>query len=190
MASEKLWCRFILKTLFILGFLLQTVYASELKHSEKLPLTPQLQKGALPWFVARDRSDKEPFSKKHLETFVGAQTKRVAIVFFATWCLPCREGVVILRDKQAELDKHGVQVVLVNTGENEVAKVEEWIKANGNKNWLILIDKFKNIQKNTGLISSNDSEIVFPKTILMDRELKPILLIGAEGKDWPQILWE
>lgn len=162
----------------------------ESKLSQKLPLTAQLQKEALPWFVARDRSNKETFSKKTLETLVEPQTKRVALVFFATWCIPCREGIVRLRDNQADLDKNGVQIVLVNTGESEIQKIESWIKANGNEKWPVILDNFKNIQKNTGLISGTDTEIVFPKTILLDSKLKPLFLIGTEGKDWPGILWE
>ena len=165
-------------------------FAVSLEKSERLPLTLELQKNSLPWFVARDRNDKEPFSRKNLETIVNPQTKRVALVFFATWCIPCKEGIVLLRDNQAELDKNGVQIILVNAGESDVPKIEEWIKTYGNVNWPVILDKFKNVQKNTGLLSGSATEIVFPRTILLDNKLKPLLLIGAEGKDWPAILWE
>ncbi|MCL2284237.1 MAG: TlpA family protein disulfide reductase [Fibromonadales bacterium] len=161
--------------------------AAEPEESQILPLTSQLQKG-MPWFVARTGNDKDAFTKKHLETYAGAQ--RVALVFFASWCIPCREGIVRLRDNQAELDKNGVQIVLVNTGENELSKIENWIKANGNEKWPVILDKFKNVQRNTGLISGAETEIVFPKTILLDSKLKPLHLIGAEGKDWPSVLWQ
>ncbi|MDR3001658.1 MAG: TlpA family protein disulfide reductase [Fibromonadaceae bacterium] len=180
----------MIKVIGILAVVLtQAVFAVSLEKSERLELTPQLQKD-MPWFVARDRSDKEPLSKKHLEALVKPQTKRVALVFFATWCIPCREGIVLLRDNQADLDKNNVQVILVNAGENDVTKIEEWIKAYGNVSWSVILDKFKNVQKNTGLLAGEATEIVFPRTILLDNKLKPLLLIGAEGKDWPAILWE
>jgi len=171
-----------------LSFTLLLAAPDEPEKSQILPLTSQLQKESIPWFVARNINDTEPFSKKHLETLVNPQTKRIALVFFASWCIPCREGIVRLRDNQADLDKNGVQVVLVNVGENELPKIEKWIKANGNEKWPVILDKFKNIQKNTGLISGTETEIAFPKTILLDNKLKPLLLIGAEGKDWPFFL--
>jgi len=174
----------------LLSFTLLFAAPSELEKSQILPLTAQLQKESMPWFVARNRSDTEPFSRKNLETLAGQQTKKIALVFFASWCVPCREGIVRLRDNQAELDKNGIQVILVNAGESDLAKIENWIKENANVKWLVILDKFKNVQKNTGLISGTETEIVFPKTILLDNKLKPLLLIGAEGKDWPRILWE
>jgi thiol-disulfide isomerase/thioredoxin len=125
-----------------------------------------------------------------LQALVTPQTKRVALVFFASWCIPCREGVILLRDNQAELDKNGVLIVLVNAGESDLDKMQNWVKENGNENWPIILDKFKNMQKSTGLISGTETEIVFPKTIVLDNKLKPLLLIGAEGKDWPKVLWQ
>jgi thiol-disulfide isomerase/thioredoxin len=160
------------------------------EKSQIIPLTTQLQKDALPWFVARDRVDQKPLSTNDLKTIVAPEAKRVALVFFATWCVPCVEGTMILRNNQAELDKNGVQVILVNAGETDVPKIESWIKKYGNENWPLILDKFKNVQRNTGLISDTVTEIVFPKTILLDNKLKPLLLIGAEGKDWPEILWK
>jgi len=163
----------------------------QLEKSQVLPLTTQLQKGSMPWFVARDRGDLQPFSKKHLEDLAAEPgTKRIALVFFASWCIPCREGVVILRDNQSDLEKNGVKVVLVNAGETDISKIEGWLKENASDKWPIILDKFKNAQKATGLISGTETEILFPKTILLDNKLKPLLLIGAEGKDWPMILWK
>jgi len=181
-----------MKIIAILFFSFAMAFAAsdELEKSQILPLTAQLKKESIPWFVARDRKDLQQFTKKQLETLVASQTKRMALVFFASWCVPCREGVIRLRDSQAELDKNGIQVVLVNAGEGDLSKIENWIKENGNENWPVILDKFKNIQKNSGLISGSETEIVFPKTILLDNKLKPLLLIGAEGKDWPQILWK
>jgi thiol-disulfide isomerase/thioredoxin len=178
------WC------ILFLSFTLLFAAPDEPEKSQILPLTAQLQKEFIPWFVARDKVDKEPFSRKHLENSLTPQTKRIALVFFASWCIPCREGVVRLRDNQADLDKNGVLVVLVNAGENELPKIGKWIRTNGNEKWLVILDKFRNIQRNTGLISDAETEIALPKTILLDNKMKPLFLIGAEGKDWPRVLWE
>ncbi|GBU23595.1 hypothetical protein R83H12_00211 [Fibrobacteria bacterium R8-3-H12] len=83
-----------------------------------------------------------------------------------------------------------MKVVLVNTGENDISKIESWLKIYASEKWLVIIDKFKNLQKNVGLISDSETDIIFPKTILLDNKLKPLSLIGAEGKDWPRVLWE
>ncbi|MDR2581684.1 MAG: peroxiredoxin family protein [Fibromonadaceae bacterium] len=179
-----------LAVLIILAVVAQTqVFAAGLEKSEILPLTAQLQRGTMPSFNARDGSDKH-FSRKELEALVGPQTKRIALVFFATWCIPCTEGVILLRDNQAELDKNGIQVVLINASELDIPKIKNWIKTNGNEKWPLVLDKFGNVQRNTGLITATQTEMLFPKTILLDNELKPLLLIGAEGKDWPEILWK
>jgi len=176
--------------LFCLSFALSfAAESAELERSQILPLTAELQKGT-PWFAARTRDATKPFTKKDLENLIGPQTKRVALVFFASWCIPCREGVIRLRDNQAELDKNGVLVVLVNVGETELPKIENWVKTNGNEKWPVVLDKFKSISLKTGLISDSETEFIFPKTIVLDYQLKPILLIGAEGKDWPKVLWE
>jgi len=179
-----------MKIIAVLLLYFAVAISAELEKSQVLPLTAQLQKGPLPWFVARDKSDLQPFSRKNLEELVKPETKRVALVFFASWCIPCREGIVVLRDNQSDLQKNGVKVVLVNTGESDVSKIEKWVKTYASEEWAVVLDKFKNVQKNAGLISEADSEIAFPKTILLDNKLKPLLLIGAEGKDWPRVLWE
>jgi len=183
-----------MKILIILIILIQAAFATgpaESELSQKLPLTAQLKKDSLSWFVARDRNDKEPFTTNHIKALIGSKTKRVALVFFATWCIPCREGIVRLRDNQAELDKNGVLVILVNAGEKKFdhGAIEKWAKNNGHEKWPVVLDKFGNILRTTGL-NAGGEEIVFPKTILLDNRLKPLLLIGAEGKDWPNILWE
>jgi thiol-disulfide isomerase/thioredoxin len=181
-----------MKTLavLLLSFAISLAATTELEKSQVLPLTAQLKKGSLPWFVARDKADLQPFSRKHLEDLVVPETKKIALVFFASWCVPCREGIAILRDSQDELLKNGVQIVLVNTGESDIPKIESWVKDNGSEKWPVILDKFKNLQKSTGLISGTETEIVFPRTILFDGKLKPLFIIGAEGKDWPKVLWE
>jgi len=182
--------QFIFVALLLCFAIATSAELEKLEKSQTLPLTAQLQKGSLPWFVARDQSDLQPFSRKNLEELVEPETKRIALVFFASWCIPCREGIVILRDNQSDLQKNGVKVVLVNTGESDISKIESWVKTYANDKWTVILDKFKNVQKSTGLIADTDSEIIFPKTILLDNKLKPLLLIGAEGKDWPRVLWE
>jgi len=174
----------------LLYFSIALAASAELEKSQMLPLTVQLQKNVMPWFVARDKNDLQPFSRKNLEELADPETKRIALVFFASWCIPCREGVVILRDNQSDLQKNGVKVILVNTGETDFSKIESWVKTYASEKWTVILDKFKNVQKNTGLIVDAESEIIFPKTILLDNKLKPLSLIGAEGKDWPRVLWE
>ena len=181
------------RIIITLVFLICASFAAEgeiLEKSQKLPLTQQLQKSSIPWFVARKSDNVVAFTKKDLEAYVTPQTKRVALTFFATWCIPCREGVVRLRDNQEDLEKNGVQVILVNAGESDLAKINGWVKEYGSDKWTVVLDRFKQVQEKTGLINSKETEIAFPKTILLDNNLKPLLLIGAEGKDWPKILWE
>jgi len=165
---------------------------AEGKPSERIPLPKELQ-GELPWFglVAKDGEStyNGVLSKDKLKAVAQQKnSKRVAFVFFATWCVPCREGIARISGNAAELEKSGVLIVLINVGEADYAKSSKFISTYMKDEWLLGFDKFNNMPEKFGLSKKGDAQMPLPKTLLLDQDLKPLLLIGNEGDDFLQLL--
>lgn len=158
--------------------------------SDTLPLPSVLKGDSVPWFAVRTgESGENPFTRSSLLGLVKPGTKRVAFVYFATWCLPCREGMTRLSAQKENLDRHGIQVFLVNIGERDLKKVSEWVKLAGASDWPIVFDFFGRLTTGFGLVSEG-KEVSLPRILLMDSHLKPLRLFCTEGDDWPSVLWE
>lgn len=161
------------------------------KPSEKLPLPQELQASELPWF-ALIAEDGEAYSsvinRDNLKEFAKRNNyRRVIVSFFATWCIPCREGLKLLGERANELKEKEILVVLVDVGEDDINKVSRWAKQYIKKEWLLSFDKFGNIPEKFGL-TKQGADMPFPRTLLLDTNLRTIMLIGQEGDDYPQIL--
>lgn len=146
---------------------------------------------SLPWFAVREINDaSSPFTKVFLAR-EAAKAERTALVFFATWCNPCKAGIKRLANAQEELKEHKVNVILVNIGVREVEerKIRSWVNSVGAGSFKLIIDPFKVMTEGFGLMEKS-GEIALPKTLVVDQKMKPIKLLGQEGADWPQVLWE
>jgi len=149
---------------------------------------PAIIADSLPWFAVREtKNGNEPFTKARLQK-IAAEKNRVALVYFATWCIPCREGVKRLAASQDELAKNKVQVVLVNVGENDQDMINKWVDKLNASNFITIVDPFKVMTERFG-IAGSDGNIALPKTLVVDKTARPVKLIGQEGSDWPSILW-
>ncbi|MCQ2097800.1 MAG: TlpA family protein disulfide reductase [Fibrobacter sp.] len=182
-----------MRKILCLLILLCTVFVQAKSSSGR---TEELVKPApitdsLPWFAIREINDSNsPFTRTFLEKLAGTG-ERTALVFFATWCQPCREGIKILAKNENELAEHHVNVVLVNIGVKEVEekKIRSWVKNLGADSFKLVIDPFKVMTEGFGLVEKS-GEIALPKTLVIDRKAKPLFLLGQEGSDWPRVLWE
>jgi thiol-disulfide isomerase/thioredoxin len=175
-------------TLFLVLIITLLAFA---KPSEKLPLPQKLQ-NELPWF-ALDAKDGNSYNgllnnDKLKEIAKERGVKRIVFSFFATWCAPCKEGFSKMGKKAAELEKNGVLVVLVNIGEKDYEKVGKWVKPYFKEKWLLVFDSFNTIPKDFGLVGQS-TEMALPQTLILTPDLKPVMRIGYEGKDFPQVLW-
>ena len=165
---------------------------AQVKLSERIPLSKQLE-GEIPWFalVAKDGEStyNGVLSKDKLKSIAQQRSsRRVVFVFYATWCVPCREGIAKLSNNSAELEKSGILIVLINVGEADYAKSGKFVSTYVKDEWLFGFDKYNNIPEKLGLSKRGDKQMPLPKTLLLDQDLKPLLLIGNEGDDFPQIL--
>jgi thiol-disulfide isomerase/thioredoxin len=161
--------------------------------SERLPLPRELQ-GELPWFAMSEKDGKATcngvLNKDKLKS-VAAQrkSKRVILAFYATWCIPCREGLALLSKNASSLERNGVLVVLVNVGESDCGKTSKWVDGYAKEGWLLGFDKFSNLPESFGL-SGKGEEMLLPRTLLLSMNLQPLMLIGLEGDDYTQLLSE
>jgi thiol-disulfide isomerase/thioredoxin len=175
---------------FISALLLLTATArSEL--SVVLELPEELGADILPPFSAKDKDAENGFQRRHLEKTVAdaPKTKRVALVYFATWCKPCAEGAAKLKKARKVLKENGVMVILVNVGEKEPEPVHKWIKDYGDPKLPLIMDTKSQLAERCGLTGA-DGVVIMPKTLVLDAKLKPLFLLGTEGDDFPEILWK
>jgi len=162
--------------------------------SKRLALPRELQ-GELPWFamVAKDGNGtyEGVLNRDQLKSIVAQKNgKRVVMAFYATWCIPCREGLSKLSNNAAELEKNGVIVVLANVGEEkDYSEINKWVDTYVKSGWFLGFDKFNNVPASFGL-SKNGGEMPLPGTLLLDKNLRPIMLLGQEGDDFIKILME
>ena len=167
--------------LFLMGaLLLSQVHAAE---SEVLELPSQLR-DSLPEFLVRDiRDDLIPFSKSTLKE-MSKGYDRVAIVYYATWCPKCSEGLAQIASKREYLEAKKVKVVLANVGERESNdKVRRYLKKLRLDSFPGTLDPYNRLLLDFG-IWDESKQMVLPRTLVLDKDLKPLLLMGKEGNDF------
>jgi len=172
-----------------LAVLLFAVAPVQGELSIRLPLPEQLKKEALPHFSVRDRNGQNLLQRRHMERMIQPQVKRIALVFFATWCMPCAKGATMLRNARVELAKNGVQPIFVNVGENDIGTIHKWIGQYGDPAAPLVLDSRSQMAGAFGLLEKNGS-IIMPQILVLDARFRPLFLLGTEGSDFPRILWE
>jgi thiol-disulfide isomerase/thioredoxin len=182
--------------IFVLFFAL-AVFA---KPSEKLPLPRELQAEEIPWFAFDSKDGNGAYEKvinrNNLKELARQKKyRKVVFSFFATWCVPCREGLKKMNDYSEELKKNGILVVLVNVAEKGLEdysceKIERWARQNKylNDEWLLVFDQFSNSLEDFGLQKNGSTEAPLPRTLITDTNLRPLMLIGVEGEDYLRII--
>ena len=132
---------------------------------------------AAPWFSGWT-VDEQVFNLK--KAWADPTTERVALVFWATWCAPCREGMKRLCAAKAKLDAAGVKIVLVNVGE-PAEKVRKFLKRNPMK-FPVVVDPYGRAKK--PFLGNGDGLGALPRTVVIGRDGKVIRIIGEEGPDY------
>lgn len=171
----------------LLAALCGIAFAGPAGPSRKVPLPPAVS-DSISWFAVREMGGSNmPFTRNHLQK-LASTGERAALVYFATWCVPCRAGMKKLVASKAELEKNGVKVVLVNAGEREEAKIKQMVESLGANVFPVVLDPYKRLSEGIGLIKEGEN-IALPMTLVVDKAGKPLFMVGEEGNDWPSILW-
>jgi len=165
--------------------------------TEILPLPKELASvEVIPPFSAKDSTGEEPFQRRHLEDMVRREqgVKRIALVYFATYCAPCAEGMKRLKNAKAALKANGILTVLVNVGEGEddPEPVYKFVRENGGTGFPLILDIRKQLVDPYGLseVDGVTVKTIMPKTLVLDSKLRPLFLLGEEGYDFPEVLWK
>jgi len=178
------------------SFVLLAALAIFAKPSEKLPLTNELNAEEMPWFAFNAKDDKGTYQKiinrdDLKELARQKKYRKVVFSFFATWCNSCREGLKKISENAGELKKRGVLVVLVNIAEQDLknfsyGKIDEWARQNKYfaDDGLLVFDKYSTSLEDFGF----GEKTPLPRTLIADINLRPLMLIGAEGDDYLQLL--
>lgn len=104
---------------------------------------------------------------------------RVAMVFFATWCAPCRHGIALLKERAADLQRNRVQVVLVNFREDA-----ETVRAylGPEPPFTVMLDRYGNCRQ--AYLRGLGDSVVLPQTVVVGRNGRIQMIIGKEGADY------
>jgi len=129
---------------------------------------------AAPWLSGWTLVD-EVFNTQ--KVFKDESVNRVALVFWASWCAPCKKGVKELNKHCAELNELGIKVVLVNSAESEET-VREFFGENGPL-FTVVLDPYST-NRETYMPSP------LPKTVLIGRDGKVEAIFGKEDTDYIQ----
>ena len=129
------------RLMLLLAFLALAVFA---QPTQKISLPKQLQE-ELPWFALDTKDGEKSYygvlnNNKLKDIAKKRGSKRIVFSFFATWCVSCREGLALMSQKAAELEKKGVLLVLVNMGEQDFGKIDEWAKPFFKDEWFLSFD--------------------------------------------------
>ena len=171
--------RFILHpSSFILALLLLAPSFAFADDSELLSKSGAAEVGKLaPWFSGWTL-DNQVFNTTKAIKAPG--TKRVALVFWATWCAPCRLGMDKLAKNAERLRADGTTVVLVNY-KDKPEDVRVFL-AKKPMPFTMVLDPFGQSEK-TYLEPANGS-VSLPRTVVVDADGLVKRIIGAEGEDY------
>ena len=115
-----------------------------------------------------------------LKPFSDGNADRLVLVFWATWCSPCRLGLQRLIGAAELFEEARISVALVNLGEQESVILDFF---NGRKpNYPIVLDPFQNSAE--AYLVREDGSLTLPVTALIGKEGTIESLMGAEGDDY------
>jgi len=170
-----------MRTIIAIAFAFAFCFGQSQKVS---PLPKQLQ-GTIPNFKVLAIDNETELSQNDLKK-TGA--KRIVLSFFATWCVNCQNEFALLRKNADELKKNGVQVYLIDVGENihtDGAKVSKY----AGDSFPLYFDPNGNLLRKSGFVQDG-GRYSLPLIIILDSDLRVLAVLSkVSEEDFPQVLW-
>lgn len=165
--------------------LILTLAAAPADTTEILPAYGTLTAGvAAPWLAGWTLEDQVWNLEQADADSTGGRT---AVVFWASWCAPCQEGLRRLADAERQLSTARVEVVLVNLDARE-STVTRYLEDNPAP-FVCVLDPFQqNTRRFFGLQIGAGDSLALPRTVLLDGEGRVEAILGREGADYLEIL--
>ncbi len=150
--------------------------------TEVLPSYGTLAVGAeAPWIAGWTVED----AVWNIDQAAGAE--RTVLVFWATWCAPCREGLERLAAESSRLESGGVRVVLINLDTRQ-AVVTKFL-AEQPLPFTCVLDPFQlNTRGFFGLPTAGADTLALPRTVILDADRRVLAILGSEGADYVDLL--
>jgi len=171
--------------LCIMAAVLFCAYARADEQTERLSRLGSVEQGQkAPWLAGFDVF--EPTRAMNLTKLLKSPGgKRLAVVFFATWCEPCKKGLAMLSENKKKLSAAGVRVVLVDVRE-EAGVVSAFLEKKNLHGFDALLDKFGTCAKSYGLavVKKGEETLAIPKTFIIDKQGRLAAILGREGTDY------
>jgi len=161
--------------------------------TKKLQPLPKELQGTIPNFDVLAIDNKTELSQNDLKAAAQKTgAKRIVLSFFASWCEKCMAEFELLKKNTKELKKNGLQVFLIDVGENIGDKgdlVSKMVSDKAGGLFPFYFDPNANLFDSFGILPEN-KQYALPTIIVLDLDLRVLgVFQGETGNDFPQILW-
>ena len=107
-------------------------------------------------------------------------SSRIVLVFWATWCQPCIKGLKMLNENSAKLKADGINLVLVNYGEDQKT-IQAFIKKHPVR-FQVVMDRWD--KSGAAYLYDSQGGVSLPRTVLIDKEGMVEAIFSSEGDDY------
>jgi thiol-disulfide isomerase/thioredoxin len=107
-------------------------------------------------------------------------SERIALVFWATWCQPCLNGLKVLNAASAKLKANGIDLVLVNYGEDQET-IQAFLKKHPVR-FPVVMDRWD--KSGAAYLYDETGKVTLPRTVLIDKEGRVEAIFSSEGDDY------
>jgi peroxiredoxin len=176
---------------FILVAFLLLVFATGAPASGDLPPTStaltalgKLKLGdTIPWFASQTAERRVINRTLLLREIKAAGYKGFVMNFFATWCVPCREGLKMLGKERERLEAAGIRVYLVDVSRTGNAP-DGFLGDLNLAGITVLPDPYAVISRDFGMMDGKDLELALPKTFVVAADGRIRAIFAGEGQDY------
>ena len=166
--------------LFLLGSLALGLVdpAAALETTEALQRSGRAVVGEAAPFLSGWTASNKVFSTT--KVFKDQSIRECVLVFWASWCPPCLNGMKMLSAAENRFADRGIQIVLVNYSET-LEKVQEFLEKYPQP-YPIVIDRWQ--KSSETYLADEKGAVALPRTVLIDRAGLVKAIFSTEGEDY------